>query len=311
MSSSRGIDHDGRTQLWRACAAERVDKIKDLLTDPTVDVNRRDFAGTSPLHVAASMGNMEVVQLLLQYTGIVDLLDDDSETPLVQALQGRHGQVALLLLEKKASPWQKDGGYKMPMDWADALSPEESGPAVRKAILDSATAILRQRRPESLEGHLPVLTVRRAGKTYHGELTDLKRMEGACRVGNEGLFNEMLAVRTVPNMDCALAAAKGGHVVILRRIVEKLDLSSAQLGQIMLASLGRGNLDVVQYMLSRPDLNANEKFDGFFFSEIAERRKGPEMYKEKDLLVQAGKSGNRSGLTADVSSMNVGSSSGE
>mmetsp|Transcript_12480 Transcript_12480/g.23685 ORF Transcript_12480/g.23685 Transcript_12480/m.23685 type:complete len:227 (+) Transcript_12480:324-1004(+) len=55
---------DGRTPLWRATNAKRIESVKILLTHPGVDVMKANQDGHSPLDVAKARGAKEIVALL-------------------------------------------------------------------------------------------------------------------------------------------------------------------------------------------------------------------------------------------------------
>ena len=80
---STGIDPQNRwkqTPLSQA-AAKHADAVRVLL-ECEADVNNRDFAGYTPLHVAAENGNVETARLLVRAGAPLDARDSVGITPL-------------------------------------------------------------------------------------------------------------------------------------------------------------------------------------------------------------------------------------
>jgi len=98
------------------------------------------FRGATPLHVAASDGSKELVELLLAHNAGVNATNNAGQTPLHLAFLHGHLAVAELLLANKADPDVKDNLGASPMDvaarkfrqaTADSLRPSggETSPA--------------------------------------------------------------------------------------------------------------------------------------------------------------------------------------
>ena len=62
-----------------------------------MDVNTSDYDNRSPLHLAASTGQTEVVTLLLANSANVNALDRNNGTPLDDAKSGQHTAIIELL----------------------------------------------------------------------------------------------------------------------------------------------------------------------------------------------------------------------
>ena len=92
-SMDAGDDQLGWGPLHLACSIGNLDIIEMLLRQKECNLNQLLGSGT-PLHVAAGAGNVHAVQLLLQNGAEIDCLDDCGCTPLHCAAQ--HGYTAVL-----------------------------------------------------------------------------------------------------------------------------------------------------------------------------------------------------------------------
>lgn len=80
-------------------------EIAKLLLAVKANVNQQCAEGATPLLVAATIGHVEMVQLLLAQPHVaVDARDDSGRTPLHCARSNDHRHVAQLLVESKAAP---------------------------------------------------------------------------------------------------------------------------------------------------------------------------------------------------------------
>eukprot|EP00276_Gloeochaete_wittrockiana_P009186 CAMPEP_0184647820 /NCGR_PEP_ID=MMETSP0308-20130426/4830_1 /TAXON_ID=38269 /ORGANISM="Gloeochaete witrockiana, Strain SAG 46.84" /LENGTH=664 /DNA_ID=CAMNT_0027079133 /DNA_START=1046 /DNA_END=3040 /DNA_ORIENTATION=- len=91
-----------------------TERLQRLLA--SVDVNMRDYSFRTPLHVAASEGNMNVCVMLLEYGAEPLLPDRNGETPIDQAIRYGYMGVANLLKDavesnkKKKDKAAEEGG---------------------------------------------------------------------------------------------------------------------------------------------------------------------------------------------------------
>lgn len=74
-----------------------------ILLEAWAPVDDRDEAGTSPLHLSAQKGHVDVVRLLLQCGADKDAVDESGWTPLFFASWAGHAAVARMLLQAGAN----------------------------------------------------------------------------------------------------------------------------------------------------------------------------------------------------------------
>jgi len=91
----------GRSAIHVACMVGQVDVV-EMLLQKGADLNARsEYADWVPLHYAAASGHEEVVKLLLSCDKVeADLSDEDGQTPLSLAVDAGHKEVVKLLLSR-------------------------------------------------------------------------------------------------------------------------------------------------------------------------------------------------------------------
>ena len=83
-----------------------------------VEVNQRSWAGDYPLHIAAMLGDVYEVEVLLQNGALIDARGEKSMTPLNYAAMKNHEDVARALVRKGANPNLADTDGRKPSAWA-------------------------------------------------------------------------------------------------------------------------------------------------------------------------------------------------
>jgi uncharacterized protein len=92
-----GVDAAGRTPLHYAASAGDIDQVRVLLASG-IDASAHDDNGWTPLHFAAQNGSAPVVQELLKAGAAVDPRDSLGNTPLAKAVFNSRGNGEIILL---------------------------------------------------------------------------------------------------------------------------------------------------------------------------------------------------------------------
>ena len=88
--------------LLRAAAAGNADTVRTLLGSPNVDVNGIDDQGNTPLIQAARFGHDEVVMALLIAKADVNIKNDEGKTALMLAAEAGHDETVRALTQAGA-----------------------------------------------------------------------------------------------------------------------------------------------------------------------------------------------------------------
>jgi ankyrin repeat protein len=88
--------------LLRAAATGNAETVKALLASPKVDVNGIDDNGNTPLIEAARFGHDQVAAALLAAGADVAVKNNEGQTALTLAAQGGHDQTVRVLMQAGA-----------------------------------------------------------------------------------------------------------------------------------------------------------------------------------------------------------------
>lgn len=97
-------DAYGWTPLMRAAHTARENIVRLLLTRPELDLSVRERGGATALHVAASLGHLQIVELLLRAGADPRALDGQEHTPAELAEAAGADEVSALLATFAAGP---------------------------------------------------------------------------------------------------------------------------------------------------------------------------------------------------------------
>ncbi|TNN07890.1 Ankyrin repeat and death domain-containing protein 1A isoform 1 [Schistosoma japonicum] len=88
--------------LFASVKQNRIDLVNRIIEGHKCDLNVRDSFDRTPLHLASSSGNLQIVKLLVEGKAIVDPVDKFGITPLFWAVYNNYKHVAYYLLDMGA-----------------------------------------------------------------------------------------------------------------------------------------------------------------------------------------------------------------
>ncbi|KAK4697595.1 hypothetical protein P7C71_g505, partial [Lecanoromycetidae sp. Uapishka_2] len=341
VSHKKNRDRNGRTLLARACAQDAAE-VERWLKERPQDLDVPDNAGNTPLQIAALEGDTEIVSLLLEAGCDIHCKNIDKDTPLIDAVENGHLEVVRILLKAGLDPRVGNSRGREPLD----LVPEdnEDGEEIRAALLASKKEKELLRRPSEdhnrqhsvgsrdveMAGTSPVHGTRSPPppgpgarrRTARSQPTDdallwvnatPARLRDAAGKGDLNIVDHILKMRPQADTESVLAAARGGHEVVLGLLMaiakpdpdpEPLRSGEYKLGYNtpMLAAIGRGNNSIIKLLLDQPGFDPTRRlFKGLTYYEIAKERKGSEWEDEVEMLKEAYDNHKQSGGRKSIS----------
>lgn len=110
-----------REHMLRYAWKGRALKMKSMLRNPAHwrDVNRVDSCQRTAAHFAASWGDADILEMLIDIPGIdLNMRDDEGKTPLYKATEAKSFRCVELLLRSYANPFVVSQENRTPFDWA-------------------------------------------------------------------------------------------------------------------------------------------------------------------------------------------------
>jgi hypothetical protein len=317
------LDAHGQTFLARACARGEYEGAKTRLTERPEDLNVADYAGNTPLQIAAINGCEDIVKLLIDAGCNLDCVNYDKDTPLLDAVDNGHLGVVKLLLEAGVNPRKANVNGEEPID---RVSEDTDNAEEIKAALMAARKRVGDRRRTSEEhhshqdqdardSHAPDSPRRspatnsgsgrrtgtvRATKTRNDLLympLDEKTLRQAAGRGDEETVARILQVKEGFNdPESMVAAARGGHDLVIQLLLglgganpDPRPVYNAQpeFATPILAAIGQENIKVVELLLEQAGFDPTRRYKGETYYEIARQRAGPNWKDEEHMLKNA------------------------
>ncbi|KAI4177118.1 MAG: hypothetical protein LQ343_000600 [Gyalolechia ehrenbergii] len=326
VSMKKNRDRNGRTLLARACAYDFAES-KRWLKDRPQDIDVPDNAGNTPLQIASLEGLADIVQLLLDAGCDINCKNIDMETPLIDAVENGHLEVVQMLLRAGLDPRQSNSKGEEPLD---LVNPDNDDYEEIRAALIAAKESNTVRRPSEdhsvhprdndmssvgasaaspTEGQTgkspPPLSLGARRRTARSQQTQDSllwvnptpaKLREACGRGDLSVVDYILRMRPEVGTDAVIAAARGGHDVVLEILfaigqlehdpdpVESDDFKPGR-NTPMLAAIGRGHIAVIRLLVSQRGFNPTRRmFRGLTYHELAKERQGSNWEEEYNIL---------------------------
>ncbi|KAL8782288.1 MAG: hypothetical protein Q9213_005523 [Squamulea squamosa] len=329
LTSKRNRDRNGRTLLARACALD-LEEAKKWLKERPQDIDVPDNAGNTPLQIASLEGLADVVQLLLDARCDTTCKNIDMDTPLIDAVENGHLEVVRLLLNAGLDPRQSNAKGEEPLDLVNADNDDYD--EIRAALIAAKESNTLRRPSEDQSAHNrdndlsslgasaasptdgqagrspPSMAPGARRRTARSQQTQDRllwvnptpeKLREACGKGDLSVVEYILKMRTEVGADAVIAAARGGHDVVLNILFaigqpehdpDPLESDDFKPGRNtpMLASIGRGHISVIKLLVGQRGFNPTRRiFRGLTYYELAKERQGSNWEEEYAILKEA------------------------
>lgn len=116
-SASHTMTRSADDALFGAAKTRDMTLLMKLIAEGA-NINHKNFNGESTLHIAASLGNLQMVRYLLSKGAQVNIATGKSWLPIHHAIRFKHPVVANYLIGRRASVWAKNSDGFSALDFA-------------------------------------------------------------------------------------------------------------------------------------------------------------------------------------------------
>ncbi len=189
------------TSLVRAIKISDADRVRTLMY-ANVDVNEKNYAGITPLTIAAEKGNMEIIKMLVEDgNALVNEASSYGVTPLIAAAAAGNDEAVAYLVEQGANVSAKDDWGKTALIYAATL---DNPKLVSSVIKLDKTAVnlpdnlgntaLIYAAQKGLLDNMKILLANGANANYRNPATGISAISAAAAEGNSAAIR--MLVRT-------------------------------------------------------------------------------------------------------------------
>ena len=115
---TRITDNEGSTLLHKAAWGNLPELANMLLQEYNMDIDSKDYAGRTALHVAAYQGNTRILKYLLEHAANVNAVDNEGRTPIFSGAYDGNLKTVKLLCECGANLLLKDNTNLTVLEYA-------------------------------------------------------------------------------------------------------------------------------------------------------------------------------------------------
>ena len=112
------IDNNGSNLLHKAAWGDLPELAKLLLDQYGMDIDIKDHAGRTALHVAAYQGNTRILKYLLEHSADVNAVDNEGKTPIFSGAYDGNLKTIKMLCEYGANLLLKDNDNLTVLEYA-------------------------------------------------------------------------------------------------------------------------------------------------------------------------------------------------
>ena len=224
-------ESESKQKALELIEGHHTDEMMSLLDEqPMIAVQPLDRSKRTACHVAASMGNLELLKTLIHSSSDINAQDKTGRTPLHLAVQNDHARCVRYLLFSHAEPDRRDDAMKTPINYAAGASEISfmlnNGWDIESKNAAGKTALLffiERQRP----GIVQSLLEQGAKKDYRGPVNEgatpltMAADQGYIRIVSLLLDHGADVNYQSDRKDTALTnAARQGHMAVVRKLLE-------------------------------------------------------------------------------------------
>ena len=229
---------------------EYLEKLAVMIEEGTVNDDDPHVDGVTAVHVAAQGGHLDCVNALIEAGADVTIQDDEDRTPLLLAVKGNYGDVAIALVKGGAdpnTPYVDDEGASHNLLF-DSLVVENA---------DFATLLIESGADIYSEDEHKVTTLLQAS---HRGMTDVVKA-----LLDKNTKEEWVNTASDENITPLIAASSEGHLEIANALIAaKADVNAKDKDQTnsLMAAAARGHVDIVEALLNAGSDVNEQNVDG-------------------------------------------------
>nr|OQO27771.1 hypothetical protein B0A51_05829 [Rachicladosporium sp. CCFEE 5018] len=281
----RHLNKYGLTKVAELSEQGDLDALKDALEKDPGALDIPDHAGNTPLQIASLNGQADVVVYLISLKCRIDCVNDQNESPLIDAAENGHIDVVTILLEAGVNPTRPNRKGDLALD---LVKDDTDNAEDIRATLLSATERWKidgdKQRADEAEQHRyragPVNELHFKERTYENLTVYVER-------NDRSSVQEILAAGVRPDNATLAAAAKTGDEYIVSMLLSVMtDRAKAKKAERPLLSvLGTHRLEMIEFLtnLDQFDPLYRDK-QGRGWPEIADFKGGPVRKQAVELL---------------------------
>ncbi|GAB7365493.1 hypothetical protein MBLNU230_g6566t1 [Neophaeotheca triangularis] len=280
----RHVNKYGFTRLAEACESGDIDLVKEWRQRDPEQLELAEFAGNTPLQIAALNGNADVVEYLISEGCKIDSANVDKDTPLIDAAENGHIETVEILLKAGVDPLRQNLKGQQALDVVNDETDNagEIRTTLRDAVEKWNSTGARQKREEEEERH-------RLGpsKELHFMARSYENLLKLVTINDRNGVREFLDARVPVDNTTIAAAAKTGDSYLLNMLLAEMTEKKAHQKpeKPMLSVLGTSHYEMVKTLAELDQFNALwQTRQGKSWPQLAEERQGPNWKVEVELL---------------------------
>ena len=227
-----------------------LDKLAIMIQEGTVDDNDPHVDGVTAVHVAAQGGHLDCINILVEAGADVAIEDDEDRTPLLLAVKGNYGDVAIALVKGGADP--------------NTPYVDDEG-ASHNLLFDSLVV-------ENNE--FAALLIESGADIYSEDEHKVTALLQASHRGMVDVVKALLSKNTKENwvdstsdenITPLIAASSEGHLDIVKMLIDaKADVNAKDKDETssLMAAAARGHTDIVEALLKAGASVNEQNVDG-------------------------------------------------